>query len=176
MPQLGGFAVSRALRVGMPGQTASRFTQRIPFGRQTRAETDPANDTGEIILRGRAMLYLDGGFVGETRADLIAVGDEAELFFGLIESLHLTRRVLNREEGDRGVITRSNDLTEQVEIEDRNLSGETWPLRVLDQVPCVEGRWMDQPAGRRISDQRLLQEWREWLTFSLPKNALSVQP
>ncbi|MFY9239701.1 MAG: DUF4139 domain-containing protein [Roseovarius sp.] len=130
-----------ALRLSL-GQltTQAEVTARaIPLYDQTAfLMANLTNDTGEIILPGRAMLYLDGGFVGETRTDLIAAGDESELSFGPIESLRLTRRVLNREEGDRGVITRSNDLSEQVEIEIRNLSAEAWPLRVLDHVPYSE--------------------------------------
>ncbi|MCR9112777.1 MAG: DUF4139 domain-containing protein [Rhodobacteraceae bacterium] len=109
------------------------------------------NDTGELILpTPEASFYLDGRFIGQQYLDLIPAGGEADLSFGPIDGLRLTRTVLDRNEGDRGVITRSNELTEEVRIEVENLTGETWPLRVLDRVPFseqedLEIEWQAQP-------------------------------
>jgi len=109
------------------------------------------NDTGELILpTPEASFYLNGRFIGQQYLDLIPAGGEADLSFGPIDGLRLTRTVLDRNEGDRGVITRSNELTEEVRIEVENLTGETWPLRVLDRVPFSEQEdleiaWQAQP-------------------------------
>ena len=109
------------------------------------------NDMGELILpTSEASFYLDGRFVGQRYLDLIPAGGEADLSFGPVEGLRLTRRVLDRNEGDRGVITKSNELTEEVRIEVENLTGESWPVRLLDRVPYSEQEdleitWTAQP-------------------------------
>ncbi|WP_375687495.1 DUF4139 domain-containing protein [Pseudooceanicola sp. LIPI14-2-Ac024] len=98
--------------------------------------TNPAD---EILLPTEASeFYLDGTYVGQRPTPLIAAGDEAEFSFGPIEGLRLKRTVQDRSEGDRGVISRSNRLAEAVEIEIRNLTGEAWDLRLIDQVPYSE--------------------------------------
>ena len=97
------------------------------------------NDAGELVLPSQeSEFYLDGTFVGLRPTPLIADGDEAEFSFGPIEGLRLERRVLDRGEGDRGVISRSNEAREEVRIEIRNLTGESWDLRLIDRVPYSE--------------------------------------
>ncbi|KZY46964.1 hypothetical protein A3731_08685 [Roseovarius sp. HI0049] len=97
------------------------------------------NDAEELILpTHEASFYLDGRFIGTRALDLIPAGGEAELSFGPIEGLRLERTVLGRNEGDRGVISRSTELTEEVRIEIENLTGEAWTMRVLDRVPYSE--------------------------------------
>ncbi len=97
-------------------------------------------NAGEELLlpTDQSEFYLDGTFVGLRPTELIAAGDEASFSFGPIEGLRLTRTVLDRSEGDRGVITRANQRVEAVEIEIDNLTGEDWDLRLLDQVPYSE--------------------------------------
>ena len=97
------------------------------------------NEAEELILpTHEASFYLDGRFIGTRALDLIPAGGEAELSFGPIEGLRLERTVLGRNEGDRGMISRSTELTEEVRIEIENLTGEAWPMRVLDRVPYSE--------------------------------------
>lgn len=114
------------------------------------------NDMGELILpTGEAMFYLDGRFIGKQFLEMIPAGGAAELSFGPIEGLRLTRTVLGREEGERGVITRSSDLTEAVKIEVENLTGQAWPLRVLDRVPQseqeeLEVEWNATPRASEV--------------------------
>lgn len=114
------------------------------------------NDMGELILpTGEAMFYLDGRFIGKQFLEMIPAGGEAELSFGPIEGLRLTRTVLGREEGERGVITRSSDLTEAVKIEVENLTGQAWPLRLIDRVPHseqeeLEVEWNATPRASEV--------------------------
>ncbi|WP_422030866.1 mucoidy inhibitor MuiA family protein [Roseovarius sp.] len=97
------------------------------------------NEAEELILpTHEASFYLDGRFIGTRALELIPAGGEAELSFGPIEGLRLERTVLGRNEGDRGMISRSTELTEEVRIEIENLTGEAWPMRVLDRVPYSE--------------------------------------
>jgi hypothetical protein len=43
-----------------------------------------------------------------------------------------------RAEGDRGILTTSTQIEEKAVLQVENLTAETWPLRVLDQVPYSE--------------------------------------
>jgi uncharacterized protein (TIGR02231 family) len=130
------------------------------------------NDTGEILLpTAEARFYLDGRYVGQRWMNQIAAGAEADLSFGPIDGLRLTRLVTNRNEGDRGLITKSNEMTESVEIKIENLTGETWPLRVLDRVPVSEQEdlkitWQADPAPTEqdVDGQRGILSW----AFDLP--------
>ncbi len=96
------------------------------------------NDMGELILPGETHYYLGTTYVGQAQGQLIAAGAEAEASFGPIDGLRLTRTTLDREEGGSGLIRKSSDLTETARIEIENLTGEAWPLRVLDRVPYSE--------------------------------------
>ncbi|KFE36780.1 DUF4139 domain-containing protein [Thioclava atlantica] len=96
------------------------------------------NTTGEILLPGPANLFADGALVGQTHLPLVAAGDDLELGFGPIEGIRVARRMPDTMEGDRGLITKSNERREIVEIELRNLTGQDWPMRVIDRVPYSE--------------------------------------
>jgi len=130
------------------------------------------NTAQEIILpTAEASYYVDGRFIGKTGIDLIPSGGEETLSFGPIEGLRLTRTVLDKTEGDRGVITRSNQQVEQVEIEVENLTGEAWPLRVEDRVPYSEQEdleitWEAVPpvAEQNVDGKRGVLAW----AFDLP--------
>lgn len=124
------------------------------------------NDMGELILPGRSSLYLDGTLVGQMQTDLIAAGAEAELPFGPIEGLRLTRTVLEREEGGSGLISKSSDLSESVRIEVENLTDQAWPLRVLDRVPyseqedlTIDWKATPRPTETDVDAQRGVLAW-----------------
>lgn len=99
---------------------------------------DLTNETGEIILPGTAQLYVDGAMVGSTGLPLIANGVDAKVGFGPIDGIRLTRTVPNRSEGERGILVSSNELDEVAILKIENLSGEAWPIQVLDRVPYSE--------------------------------------
>jgi len=96
------------------------------------------NDTGEVLLPGQATLVLDGAMVGLAALDLVAGGDTATLGFGAIDGVRLERRVPERSQGDRGVLTSSNAFEEVAVLTVENLTDRDWSLRVLDQVPYSE--------------------------------------
>lgn len=126
------------------------------------------NDGQEVILpTGEASFYLDGRYIGQRPLDLIPAGASADLSFGPIDGLRVARRVLERTGGDRGVITRSNDLRETVRLDIENLTEETWPLEVIDRVPfteqedlSIDWRATPAPSEENIDDQRGLLAWR----------------
>ena len=96
------------------------------------------NTSTEILLPGRALLYVEGQLVGNTQVGVLPPNAEADIFFGRIDGLRLTRTVLDRNEGDRGIITRSNEKTEDVRIEVENLTSQAWDVTLRDVVPYSE--------------------------------------
>ncbi len=96
------------------------------------------NATSEVILPGTAYMFVDGAFVGERLLPLVAAGDEVDLGFGPIDGLRLTRTIPQRSEGERGLITTSNRIDEAAILKIENLTGEAWPVRMLDRVPYSE--------------------------------------
>jgi len=116
------------------------FARAVPLSDRTAfVNAEFTNDSGELILgTGDARFYLNDTFVGQRYLELIAEGDEAELSFGPIEGLRLERVVRDRQEGDRGVIARSNEQNETVDITLRNLTNREWDVRLRDRVPFSE--------------------------------------
>lgn len=155
------------ISLGELSTTAKTVAQAVPLSDQSAfLMAEITNDMGELILPGTAMYYLDGRFIGQQHLDLMPAGVEAELAFGPIDGLRLTRTVLDRNEGDRGLISKSNEMTEAVEIKVENLTGEEWPLRVLDRVPYSEQedleitwRAQPQPSAEDIDGKRGILSW-----------------
>jgi uncharacterized protein (TIGR02231 family) len=110
------------------------------------------NTSGEELLPAdRALRYIDGDLVGVGTFPGLLPGDEIEVGFGEVDDLQLERHVLDRNEGDRGLITRTNEKAEKVVIKLRNLSDRTWPVRLRDRVPYseqedLEIEWNASPA------------------------------
>ena len=96
------------------------------------------NDSGQILLPGAAYLYRDGALTGMAQLAVLAPGDEVDLGFGAIDGIRLTRDMPQRAEGDRGIISTSTQIEEKAVLEVENLTGEAWPVRVLDMVPYSE--------------------------------------
>jgi uncharacterized protein (TIGR02231 family) len=96
------------------------------------------NDGTEILLPGTAYLYRDGAMVGQTQLRALPPGGKTDLGFGAIDGIRLTRDMPERAEGDRGIISTSTQVEEKAVLEVENLTGESWPVRVLDMVPYSE--------------------------------------
>lgn len=124
------------------------------------------NTTDEILLPGEAFLLREGTLVGSVWLDTIAAGDEAEVAFGAIEALRLTRDMPLRAEGDRGFLTTSSQIQEQAILKVKNLGTETWPVRLLDMVPYSEQEELEitftadpAPLETDVEGQRGLLAW-----------------
>lgn len=164
------------LALGTQEVAADLVAQAVPL-RDSRAYLMAriTNDTGTPLLRTReARFYRDGRFVGQRALDTIPAGGDAALAFGPVDGLRLTRLVPERSAGDRGVLSKSNALLESVSIEVENLTGESWPLRVLDRVPYSEQEdlqvdWQadPRPDTQDVDGKRGVLAWE----FDLPPGA-----
>ena len=96
------------------------------------------NDSAEILLPGQAYLYRDGALVGGISLEALSPGQKVDLGFGAIDGIRLRRDMPERAEGDRGAFTTSTQRAEKAVLQVENLTGEAWPVRLLDQVPYSE--------------------------------------
>jgi uncharacterized protein (TIGR02231 family) len=125
------------------------------------------SDEDVILPTSEARFYLDGRYVGQRWLSFAAAGAEMALSFGPIEGLTLNRVVKTRSEGDRGLINRASERRETVEITVENLTGESWPITVLDRVPVSEQddlriTWNARPDPDEtdVEDKRGILAWR----------------
>lgn len=126
-----------------------------------------SNTFGEELLAADWVPYfVDGKLVTFAGFEGLAEGQEVELGFGAIRGLRLSRDILQKSEGERGVISRSNQQDEAVEISVENLTGEIWPLRLLDRVPYTQQEdleidWTAQPGPteENVDKQRGILAW-----------------
>ncbi|MFK7751939.1 MAG: mucoidy inhibitor MuiA family protein [Sedimentitalea sp.] len=136
------------------------------------------NDTNEEILpTGFVSLYVDDTYVGDTETAGIPSGAQEDLPFGPIDGLRLRRTVLAQSEGDRGILTVSNERTHTARIEIENLTNDTWPVRLFDQVPYTEQEdleitWSATPAptDENVDNKRGILGWN----LLLPPSAREV--
>ncbi|QGY00271.1 mucoidy inhibitor MuiA family protein [Roseovarius faecimaris] len=125
------------------------------------------NDMNELILPTHlANFYLDGRFMGQSHLEMIPAGADADIAFGPIDGLRLTRTVLNRNEGDRGMLSRSTEQVEEVRIEIENLTGTGWDVDLIDRVPYSEQEDLEitwsadpMPDEQDIDGKRGVMEW-----------------
>lgn len=119
----------KPLQPDVLAEAAPRFDDRAYLVAET------VNATGEPILPGPVTLYADGALVGRSQVDLTAAGDKLRFGFGPIDGLRAEMRLPEESQGDRGLIRKSSTLHETAVLIVENLTGEEWPLRVVDRVP-----------------------------------------
>ena len=129
------------LRLALDTMTFSAEVQARAVPRHDRTAFVMAkmvNDSPEILLPGTAFLYRDGALVGGVTLEALSPGGEVDLGFGAIDGIRLKREMPQRAESDRGILTSSTQIDERAVLEVENLTGEAWPVRVMDQVPYSE--------------------------------------
>ena len=124
------------------------------------------NTSGEVFLPGQTFLYRDNNLVGQTSLPLLAAGDEATIGFGAIDGLTLERKMPVAAEGDRGLLSSSTERTETATLVVANLTQESWPVRLLDQVPYAEQEDLEitftatpEPSETDVDGQRGILAW-----------------
>ena len=120
----------------------------------------------EPILPGDALLFREGVLVGSATLGAIAPGAETELAFGALDTIRITREMPQRAGGETGIFTTANQQTEAVVIKVENLGGESWPVRLMDQVPyseqddlVIETIASPEPTETDVDGQRGILAW-----------------
>ncbi|PXW80062.1 uncharacterized protein (TIGR02231 family) [Ruegeria sp. P4] len=125
------------------------------------------NTSGEELLASANSRFLvDGELIGAGYFVGLTPEAERDLGFGPIDGLRIKRDLLDQSEGGRGVISRSNQRDTVAEIEVENLTGQVWPLRVLDLVPFSEQEDLEitwsakpTPSEENVDKQRGILAW-----------------
>ncbi|TNJ41382.1 DUF4139 domain-containing protein [Phaeobacter sp. B1627] len=118
------------------------------------------NETGQELLPSESAAFFIGGeLVGRQGFDGLIAEAEGELGFGPIDGLRVSRVVLEQSEGERGVISRSNQRNATAEIEVENLTQEAWALRITDRVPYSEQEdlqvtWSASPTPSEVNVEK----------------------
>lgn len=114
---------------------------------------------------------VNGVLVAADSSPAIGPQEEVEMGFGPLYALTVTSRILTRSSGDTGLISHSNQSVERTELQVDNLTGQTWPLRILDRVPYseqddLEITWTAQPrpSTENVDGQRGILAWEMELT------------
>lgn len=129
------------LRLNMGGLKLSPtiIAKAVPALDQTAyVAAELVNDSGETLLPGVAAFYRDGVLVASGTLPAIVAGTKAEVGFGPIDGLRLSRVVPDRRSGDEGILTTSNRQDETAILTIENKTDENWPVRVVDRVPYSE--------------------------------------
>lgn len=138
------------------------FARAVPV-RDTTAflMTEATNKTQEPLLAANsAQILVDGTLVRQCGFAPVAAGEAFAQAFGPIEALRLSHAILDKSEGDRDLISRSNAQTQEVQMSVQNLGAENWDIQLLEAVPFSEQDdlvidWSAQPAAslRDVEDR-----------------------
>ncbi|NSX53216.1 mucoidy inhibitor MuiA family protein [Parasulfitobacter algicola] len=122
------------------------------------------------ILPGTASLFRDGTFVGDFQISLVAAGADTTLPFGALDGIKIERRVLEKEQGDFGIIGTTNRLSERFEISAESLLPYALPITIFDRAPFSENEDLEvtisanpRPSETDVDGKRGVQAW----TFEL---------
>ncbi len=147
---------------------ARRYARAVPQNDQTAfLMAEAVNTSAEPLLAAHsAQIFVDGSLVGRSYFAGVPAGGDIVQAFGPIENLRLTYSLLDRSEGDRGLIKRSNTQTQETRITIENLGARSWDLEVMEAVPYSEQdelkiEWTAQPEPDVIDvdDRRGLVQW-----------------
>ncbi|KEJ97226.1 conserved hypothetical protein [Pseudosulfitobacter pseudonitzschiae] len=135
------------------GFDADVYARAVPLSDSVAYRMARMTNTTQEQLLGTdlATAFVDGQMVGQFNFAPVAPGQEVDIAFGPIETLRLNRVRLNRNEGDRGIISRSNEITEATRIDIENTGAKPWRVELFDRVPVSEQEdleidWSAQPA------------------------------
>lgn len=128
------------------------------------------NGFGGPILPGRASAFRDGTFIGELYMPLVAAGKETTLPFGVLDGLEIKRHVIEREDGDFGIIGTTSRRIERYELTAESVLTYSIPVTLFDRAPFSEDEDLEieayarpQPSEIDIDGKRGVRSW----TFDL---------
>ncbi|MEP5031740.1 MAG: mucoidy inhibitor MuiA family protein, partial [Marinomonas sp.] len=147
---------------------ASVFARAVPVRDTTAFLMAKAKNTSPepLLAADAAQIFVDGALVGRSHFNAVPAGGDLTQAFGPIEDLRLTHVIVDRSEGDRGLISRSNAQTQDIRMNIENLGTQNWNVELLEALPYGEQddliiEWVAQPRADVIDveDRRGLVQW-----------------
>lgn len=119
---------------------AEVFARAVPLRDETAYLMARFKNTSDepFFASNETFFSVDNQFVGLSDMPEIPAGDEGVLAFGPIEDLRLDLEVLDRSDGDSGILNRSNVRDEETRITVTNLGDQSYSLELIGQVPYSE--------------------------------------
>jgi uncharacterized protein (TIGR02231 family) len=118
------------------------------------------------LLPGPTSVFRDGVYVGQGSMPFIAQGKEVVLPFGVLDGLTVKRNVLERTDGDSGILTTSNDRAERFELSVESVLTYAIPVTLYDRVPYTEQEdleisvdYLPEPSVKDVDGKRGVINW-----------------
>lgn len=90
------------------------------------------------LLPGRANLFRDGAFIGNSDLAMLRPGEETEIGFGIDDQLVVKHNVVKDEQGENGVISRDSTRTRITVTDVQNLHRLPVTVSVVQTVPSSQ--------------------------------------
>jgi uncharacterized protein (TIGR02231 family) len=132
-------AGSRSVQIATENADVRLFAEAAPrFSEQAFLTAAFTIDSQAPILAGRATLYRDGAYVGTSNVAFANPGDEIELGFGPDDQVRVTWTVVNRNSGQRGLLTRIEFEEFEYLATVVNNHSRSIEVTIVDRVPVSE--------------------------------------
>jgi len=132
------------------------------------------NTTGGPLLPGLIKIFRDGVLIGGGEMPAIGIGEEIELSFGEYDGIEVRRDLLEKQDGDIGIISSTNRRVERYRTTVTSHLDFALPVRLLDSVPVSEQEDLKitmtarpQPTETDVKGKRGILAWE----FSLAAGA-----
>lgn len=124
------------------------------------------NTSGGPLLPGTVTIYRDGVMVGADSLPAIGIGAEIELPFGEYDGIEVKRNMVEKIDGDVGIITSSNRRVIRHRTTITSHLAFSMPVRVLDNLPVSEDEDLviamqarPQPGENNVDGARGVVAW-----------------
>ncbi len=124
------------------------------------------NSTGGPIVPGQAFIFRDGVRIGIGPVNEVGIGEEFEFSFGEYDGIEVSFDVIERLDGDVGIISSSNRRIERDRFTIRSHLGFDLPVRVLSRAPVSEDEDLvinvmsrPQPTEKDVDGKRGVVAW-----------------
>ena len=125
------------------------------------------NDTGAALLPGQATLFHNGRFAGLGYLPPLQPGETAEMGFGPDERITVSRQLLDRSSGDRGLFRGKRRIERDYAITLNSYHDAPIAVQVFDQLPVAEDEDVSislletssRPAAVDYNDKKGVIQW-----------------
>lgn len=140
---------SSNLRIASFEAPATRVLVTRPVeSEQVYLRVDLVNQSGFVLLAGKAALFMEGEYVGPSRIEEVPAGGGFEVWFGPDPAITVSRMVVARDTQSTGLLGGGRQTSIEYRIELRNdgpsaATVEVWDRRPVSQLEDIEVRIVD---------------------------------
>lgn len=125
------------------------------------------NETGSQLLGGELSAYRDGAYLGRTRFNAMAVGEERSLGFGPDDKIAVSYVTEDRQVAEQGIISSEKTDTRRYITKVTNNHDQVIRIRIVDRQPFSENEIIrverlsssTPPSEENVKDQRGILAW-----------------